>query len=77
MPKLNEAQKKISGKLRYGDHTRIAKHLGLSPNYVSMVIRGLYMNEKIWEVAALLAEEHDQTERRLQITLEQTASKLL
>lgn len=77
MQKLNEAQKKIADKLRYGDHTRIAKHLGYSSNYVSMVIRGLYRNEKIWEVAALLAEEHAQTERKLEETLTNVVTKWL
>lgn len=63
---MEAAKEKILESLGHGDKTKIAKQLGLSRNYVYMVLRGEYKNENIWLAAATIATKRAADKKKLE-----------
>lgn len=54
---LSAEKKMLSLSRRDGDATKIARKLGVSPNYIRMVFAGARQNETAWYELAKLAQE--------------------
>lgn len=63
-----ETLEKLRNGLKKGDMTRIAKSIGVDPNYVSMVLRGVSNNEQVVDMAIKIARERKENlEARVKI----------